>query len=447
LSGRPIGEKVKTQSTGNHPSASSEDSGIKGWLKTADQYCFGMTSPTTMGLFRILVGILAFINWSMIGLDWDAWFSERGYVPSWLGALFFGRTSPVGFYTNWEIPRLNLLSGITDPRATIPFYILVLVAALFTSLGLCTRVASFLLAVGTITLHHRNGAILHGGDTVLRIAIIYTAISPSGRACSLDRLIALWKNRETHAPVRVSVWPQRLVQYNVALIYFTTLWLKMDGDKWRFLPWTTNSLTATWDPQRLAEFYRFPIPDFFRSLFMARVTTLGTIATEFLMGTLVFFPPARKWVLLCGILMHSYIEYSMNIPLFSFLMFTMYLSFYEGHEVSGWAERMGLRLRRWHVLIRLPSGMRLTPRAVAFLDSIDPFKMISYLPGDTSQWVANRIDGTPIAVSKAIATRSLGAWIFAWAPGTISKILSKSLEPSPEPEPEPPVQASTRKRR
>jgi hypothetical protein len=420
----------------------SATTGQKSWLQVADEYCFGPTSPTTLGVVRIVVGFLAFVNWSMIGIDWDAWFSERGYVPNWLGSLFLSQKTPFGFWTHWQVPRINVLNGITDPRLTIPFYILVIVAAILTSLGLFTRYAAFALAIGTITLHHRDSIILHGGDTVLRLATIYLAVSPCGKACSLDRLIGLWKNREPHGPIKVSFWSQRLFQYNLSLIYFTTLWLKWDGTKWR-------DLTATWYPSRLPEFYRFPVPEFFKSLLMTKVATLGTVTTEFLLGTLIFFPPARKWVILAGILMHAYIEYSMNIPLFSFLMYAMYLSFFEGHEFTGWAERMGLRMRKWHVEVRLPSGTKLTPRGVAFLSAIDPFKMVAYLPGMGASWAAARLDGTPIPVGKAIATRSAGSWIFAWMPGFLSKLVSQTLEPLPVEDsvPEVPIKRSGKKTR
>lgn len=422
---------------------------IRGWLRSADQYCFGLGSPTTLGVLRILIGFLAFTNWIMIGIDWDAWFSERGYVPDWIGSLYFGSKGPLGLYTHVLLPRLNLLEGVTDPRITIPFYIGVIVCAFLTCIGLGTRVSAFLLAVGTVTLHHRNGAILHGGDTVLRFATIYLAVTPCGRACSADRLIAIWRSRESHAPVLVSVWGQRLYQYNVALVYFTTLWLKWDGDKWRnaFLP-NLSAPVATYYPERLAEFYRFPVPEFMRSQFVAKVSTMGTVIVEFLLGTLVFFPPARKWVLAAGILMHAYIEYSMNIPLFSFLMIALYLSFYDGNEIAGWAERVGLRLRRWHVTVRLPQGMELTPRGVAFLDVIDPLKVISYLPGTSPSWSAARFDGSQIPPWRAVATRSLGAWAFGWFPGA-SRLLDKCIRPVPveEVELERPVSRRTRAER
>ena len=78
--------------------------------------------------------------------------------------------------------------------------------------------------------------------------------------------------------------------------------------------------TATWYPVRLAEFYRFPVPSFLNDLPIVYLTTYGTLIVEFSLATAVFFRPLRKYVLLAGVLLHGFIEYSMNIPFFSFLM-------------------------------------------------------------------------------------------------------------------------------
>ncbi len=64
------------------------------------------------------------------------------------------------------------------------------------------------------------------------------------------------------------------------------------------------------------------------------------------MATLVWFAPLRKYVLLAGIGLHLFIEYSMNIPLFAFLMISMYVTYYEGEEVSAWWVQMKSRFGR-----------------------------------------------------------------------------------------------------
>jgi hypothetical protein len=213
------------------------------------------------------------------------------------------------------------------------------------------------------------------------------------------------------------------MEFNVALVYFTSIWYKWDGEKWR-------TLVATYYPERLAEFYRFPVPEFLKSMWMAHITTAGTIATEFSLGTLVFFAPTRKYVLLAGVMMHAWIEYSMNIPLFSFLMISSYVVFFEGEEIIAWARRLGMRLRKLHVEVRLPEGQQFTPRGVAFFSALDPLGLVYFLPGTGTSFTAASIDRNgPLNLDRALWTRSVGGWIFLWIPGLPGRLLKACLEP------------------
>lgn len=401
-----------------------------GFLKATDNYWFGHGSPVTLGLYRILLGFLVFVNQVMIGAYWETWYSERGFVPAWLGQVYFYPWVKTGI-GDTEIPRINLLNGVADPRITIPFYILVTLAAVTTMLGLWTRVSTIVLAIGVVSLQHRNGAILHGGDTVLRVMVLYLALAPCGKACSLDRLIGIWKGRIDPGPVTVSLWPQRLITFNVALVYFTTVWLKYFGSHWK-------GGIATWFPARLPEFYRFPVPGFMNELPFVYVTTYGTLLTEFAMATLVFFRPLRKYALAAGIGMHLYIEYAMNIPLFSFLMISAYLCFYEGDEIVAWSKRLGARLQRFAAVVQYPLGTRLRPNAAAFLNSVDPLDLVDYEHGTETKWTAARKrDGSALSPVFGTWSRSVGSWAFAWIPMIWKRLLEKATEPAPEADPEP----------
>jgi len=285
-----------------------------------------------MGVFRAIMGGLIFINFCMISWVFGDFFSEKGYSPGWLGSVAMNKDVFLVQDQSIHYPRIDLLYSVTDYRVLVAFNIFVIIAALLTSLGLFTRISSICLAIGVVTFHHRNTSILHGGDTVIRISALYMAIAPSGAAFSLDRFIALRKGLAPAIPPEVSLWPQRLVAYNCSLIYFTTTWAKWFGHLWK-------GGSATWYPARLHEFDRFPVPDFMNNFPMVYITTYGTLAVEFALATLVWFKPLRKWVLLSGLLLHGYIEYSMNIPLFAWLMSTLYLSYYEGDEVAGWFDR------------------------------------------------------------------------------------------------------------
>jgi hypothetical protein len=396
------------------------------WLKSLDRYWFDRRSATSLGLFRITMSSLIFVNLCMILIDFDAWFSERGFVPQAIGQRYQSSIPVTGRFLwfpydlHFSVPRINFLYGVTDDRITLGFYLLLMVATLLCALGFWTRLSSIIMALGIVTLHHRNGLILHGGDTVMRVSALYIAIAPSGAACSMDRIIALFKGKQTRDPVLVSIWPQRLLAYNTALIYFTTFWHKFGfGSHWR-------DMTATWYPARLHEFDRFPLPGFVNQLPMVYVTTFGTLAVELALGTLVFYRPLRKWVLLAGVGMHAYIDYAMNIPLFSFLMVALYLSFYDGEEIETWARRLGLRLSRYNAIVLLPERTVLKPASEAAIGAMDPLGLVEYKRGDAPTWKAFA-KGKPANPFRASLARSIGAWPLAAVPTLWKRILKNSL--------------------
>ena len=312
-------------------------------IKILYNYWFKYGSPVTMGVFRAIMSGLIFINLCAVSIFYQDWFSEKGYMPSWLSAFFQDKDVYMLRNGGLRLPRIDLLYGVTDYRVMVAFNAVVILAALLTSLGLFTRISSIVLAVGLVSLHHRNTAILHGGDTVIRLCAIYIALAPSGAAFSLDRYFAVKAGKAPLQPPDVSMWPQRLVAYNCCLVYFTTTWAKWFGTLWK-------GGVATWYPARLHEFDRFPVPKFFNEFPMVYLTTYGTLAVEFSLATLVWFKPLRKWVLLSGIMLHAYIDYSMNIPLFAYLMVTMYLSYYEGEETAAWFDRLKARFAKKPVL-------------------------------------------------------------------------------------------------
>lgn len=309
------------------------------WLRKFDQAIFRFGSPVSLGVFRAVAGSLAFINLVMVGIHFQDWFTEVGFVPSEFAVKQMGPISVgIGDWAIW-FPRFNPLAMVTDARITGAVYIITVIAALLTALGLWTRLATILLFVGTVALHHRTSDILHSGDTLMRAWIFILMISPCAAAFSLDRWLKVKRGLVSGPPEDISIWPLRLVQYQLAIVYFTTVWHKMGGTFWR-------DGTATYYSGNLHEFDRFWMPGFTHQQPYVAITTYGTLAVELALATLVFAKPMRKWVLLAGLALHMGIEYSMNIPLFAFIICSGYLCFYEGEEVSAWWDRLKLRFGR-----------------------------------------------------------------------------------------------------
>jgi len=405
--------------------------GMKAWLRSVDNYWFGKGSPTALGVIRILVGFFALLDLLMLSVSFNDWFGEKSYVPLSLAEKYidpldrhfsiFGVEKLFNAHPTlpFTIPRVNLLTGITStPLLAIAFGVVCL-SAFFTMIGLWTKLSSIVLALGIVSIHHRNGLILNGGDTVLRIAVLYLALSPCGLACSVDRLRALWKGRVGPEAPQVSLWTQKLLQYNLALCYFTTFWLKFgQGSHWR-------DLTATYYAAHINEFQRFPVPEFMNRPPVVYLTSILTLVIELALGTLVFYKPARRWVLLGGLGLHGFIEYSMNIPLFAFIICSLYVCFYSGEEIADFFKRVGRAMNKWATVVSLPRGTRLRTSAANGLAAVDALGLVLYKPGLSEELPAQEV--------KKSWTRSLATWPVGWIPGLWKGVLTRSLEVNDEP--------------
>ncbi len=299
---------------------------MKNLIAKVNEFVFGWGSPVTFGLIRIVFGFLALVNFLMISIDFEAWFTEKGFVNVWHAE-------------KWAqgVPRLNFLAGVTDARTTATLYIILCISCLFTCLGLWTRISTIVMFLLIVTFHHRNPEILHSGDTLLRQMAFLIMIAPSGHALSLDRWFKIRKISPPPEIQPVSLWPLRLMQYQVTIVYFTTVWHKWTGTHWR-------DGTATWFVPQLHEFDRFPSPAFVDQAPFVQITTYLTLLIELGIAFLAYNKKWRKYVLWSGVLLHASIEYRFNIPLFSFIMTATYISFFYGEEVSAWLTKVEARL-------------------------------------------------------------------------------------------------------
>ncbi|MBS1724576.1 MAG: HTTM domain-containing protein [Armatimonadetes bacterium] len=378
-------------------------------LRSINEAIFGYVSPVTMGVVRMVTGFLALVNFLMISIDFEAWFTEKGFTPAWHAERWGDK-----------IWRINLLAGQTDSRVTAALYVLLCVSCLLTMLGLWTRISSIAMFVLIVTFHHRNPMILHSGDTLLRLMSFYVMIAPSGVACSLDRLIKLWKGKAPIDLELVSAWPQRLMQFQVTVVYFTTVWHKWTGTHWR-------DGTATWFVPQLHEFDRFPAPAFMDRQPFVAVTTYSTLLIELAVAFLAYAKPLRKWALLGGVALHAGIEYRFNIPMFSFIMVSTYLAFYEGAEVSSWAKRTGQQWKRLLLQVTLPAGRDFDPQRGAVVKAVDAFSLIDYRQGAEPGWKARTALDEERQVTLATLLRSPGAWPLLLTPTLWKRILEGSL--------------------
>jgi hypothetical protein len=278
-----------------------------------------------MAMLRIALGCIATLS-LLMQLPFAAdYYSKDGLLPA-------------PQLDQWQY-RLTVLNPLkhADPLVAFTYVaILALVAAAFT-LGWKTRWMSAVLALGIIFLQNRNPLILNSGDGMLRLTLMYLAFAPTGLCLSLDRWLlerrAAAKGEKPPPFPEVSMWPQRLVALQVALLYLAATWHKWYGPSWR-------QGTAAWYPLQLPEFNRFPVPPLFETAAFAKGMTFATLVLELLLCTMVFYRPARKWVLGAAIVFHAMLDYRLNIPLFGPTVVACYIAFYEGDEVKAWLDRL-----------------------------------------------------------------------------------------------------------
>ncbi len=286
-------------------------------------FFFAPQSPVPVALFRVMSGLLIIADLALLHGDWLTWFGANGF----LRIDTMRKVSP-GI-------RLNVFLILPQGDQWIQaFFWVFLVLALFLTVGFLSRFSSIAVFLCLLSLNQRNLFILNGGDTLLRVTGFFLMFAPAGAAISVDRLWRIWRGKEGVEVLPRSPWAQRMIQIQMALVYFSTFCWKMRGTKW-------IDGTALYYTTRLVEYQRFPMPSLESGLFL-RLATWSAVLIEFALGILVWFRKLRYGVLLLGVCLHLSLEYSMNVPLFQWIAMATYVTFIDAADLGrawGWLRR------------------------------------------------------------------------------------------------------------
>jgi hypothetical protein len=174
-------------------------------------------------------------------------------------------------------------------------------------------------------LNQRMPLILHGGDTFLRAAAFFLVFCPSGMVWSVDALIR--KRRHILRPIAIKPWAQRLIQYQLVLIYLSSFLWKIKGEPWR-------SGTALFYVWHLREIQRFPVPSLFQSTAAIHIESWSVLVFELVFPLLIWFKRFRVPLLIVGIIFHLTLEYALNIPMFQWDMLSAYVLFVDPYALE-----------------------------------------------------------------------------------------------------------------
>lgn len=301
-------------------------------LAVWDDFWFKRVETSTLALLRIAFA-LVIVAWTIsLAPTLFAFYSTDGILPA--QPDFAGDAA-------W-----GLLGVFTSDAAVTILYFLLFVSSISLLFGFQTRVAAIVVFVCLVSFGRRNPWVLNSGDQLLQALAFYMVLMPSGAALSVDR----WLNRGERFwdfPTR-AIWPLRLVQIQVSIIYLAAVWAKVRGTTW-------NEGTAVSYAMRIGDIGRLPVPGFITdSLVISNVLTYGTLATELALGILVWNRVLRPWVLLLGVGLHLGIDYSVRVGFFSYAILITYIAFLPPgtatslilsfrDRLAGWSLRPSLR--------------------------------------------------------------------------------------------------------
>lgn len=288
-----------------------------------NDFFFAEQSPTPIALFRIFYGLLVIATLLLLYPDWQAWYGPHAWI------------SQATMHTVEPRMRLNLFAILPQSEACVwAFFWTFLTSAALLTAGLLTRLNSVIVFVCLASIQQRNLFITHGGDSFLRLAGFFLMFAPAGAALSLDRLICIRRGSETAVVRPRAPWAQRMIQIQLALMYFAAFCWKIKGPRWL-------DGTALFYVYHLEALGRFPLPHWLLRPLWIKVATWSAIAIEFSLGTLIWVKQLRYYVLALGLALHLAIEYSLNIPLFQWDVLSAYILFVDPADLTrawNWAK-------------------------------------------------------------------------------------------------------------
>ena len=301
-------------------------------VETWERFWFSEVESSTYALLRVAFAVVV-LAWTIsLAPTLYSFFGDGGILPS----------HPDGDVGSWGLLQLD-----SGPAAVTALYLLLLVGALCLLVGFKTRLAAVVVFVCLVSFARRDPWVLNSGDLLIVVLAFYVMLTPSGAALSVDRWLEARPRFWDFA--KRSLWPLRLIQVQVSLLYFFAVWAKVRGETW-------NDGTAASYAFRIEDLERFPIPAFVTdSLLLVNLITYGTLAVELALAILVWNGKLRPWVLLLGVMLHLGIDYAVRVGFFSYAALVAYIAFLPPETVSAWVHRLRDRMARSRLAWLVPS--------------------------------------------------------------------------------------------
>jgi hypothetical protein len=296
-----------------------------------DKFWFAPQSPIPVCLFRIALGLVL--------LEW-CWLTAPELLTCYSdnGILRIKTLQNVTAF-----PVLDLITILPPGDSwVIAFFGVFVIASLFLTFGLFTRLSTIIVYLCLVSFDHRNIMVNHAGVKLMCLAAFYLMFAPADAALSLDRIRRIWSRRI--APPRTAqaivLWSMRAFQCQWVLLYLHSFWSKLASPVW----WDG---TALYYVMRTPEFSRFPVPLLADNMLLCNIATWGTLLIEGAAWTFIYFKETRYLVLGSVFLLHLGIEYALNIPMFEHIMFVSLIVFIYPEDLTRLMDRTKIKIADW----------------------------------------------------------------------------------------------------
>lgn len=236
-------------------------------------------------------------------------------------------------------PYFSVFYYARSDAAVTAVFLLALAGIVALGAGFFTRVAALVVYVFHVSYSHFDFAVLHSWDALLRIYSFLILISPTEAVWSWDQRRAARKGKPFEPP---AIYGLRLMQWQLAVVYVSTVWLKVPDVNWRngrLLSFFQMSMYSRFPDSTLLVKYEV----------LSDLLTFGSLAVEL---SVVFLLWSRRWRWVgasLGVSLHVGIALTSRLTVFSLCIVAPYFAFFEAADfdrATAWlqaqAQRRGL---------------------------------------------------------------------------------------------------------
>lgn len=287
-------------------------------MKRIIAFFWGPADPRAYALVRIAFSVAALANLV------DLWPHRYEYMGA-------GGMVPLEGLRRATEDRLyeSILYSVTSDVGLTASFAIAAVAIVALGVGWWTRLAGALVFAWQLSYCHRAFPVLHGWDAILRSYSLLVLVSPAGRIWSVDGL----RRPDPRDAADVPAYGLRLMQWQLFVLYFVTLWLKVPDPFWR-----SGQVLAYFS---VSQYSRTPDDLFLvRHEWLSAVGTYMSLAAEGSIPWLLWARRTRFLGMAVGFGLHLMIGVTARLGVFSMCMIAPYMAYLERGDID-WLIALG----------------------------------------------------------------------------------------------------------